>query len=210
MTATDAVVSTTELLEMILVDLPLNDILIARAVCQHWNSLINSSLRLRRANFRASDGRGYLSLHPYQHGPDFLLHPLLAPSSGGFHVCPILGSRKLDQPHSNASETWATHMDLHEISISSSLLNEIAKERTQCPALQSMFLTQPPCTTISLNIRGTAMCESLITLREESGITIGVVAEIAEKALTQAQRCVHPIYPLTKCEVRLAFQTPCE
>lgn len=49
---------------------------------------------------------------------------------------------------------------------------------------------------MTLMIKGTAMRESILSVREEGGITVGLVADIAEKALTQAQRSVHPVDPL--------------
>ena len=45
------VLGTTELLEIILMYLPMKDLLLSQRVCRSWHALINTSIRLRRALF---------------------------------------------------------------------------------------------------------------------------------------------------------------
>lgn len=49
----EKVFGTNELLENILVRLPMKKLLLAQRVCKHWHSLINGSIRLQRALFMA-------------------------------------------------------------------------------------------------------------------------------------------------------------
>jgi hypothetical protein len=50
-TATQAVLATAELLELILLNLPIKDILFAQKVCKQWKQLIDSSPLLQQALF---------------------------------------------------------------------------------------------------------------------------------------------------------------
>ena len=60
--AASKVCQTTETLEQILVHIPLRELLLSRGVSRNWKTLIETSLPLKQATFRAIQTKGSLTL----------------------------------------------------------------------------------------------------------------------------------------------------
>ena len=172
----------------------MREILIARAVCRNWNSLINSSLQLRRATIRAPVPGHFISPDPAKQCPisiSYWFTCVTLPLTS-YDICPIFTSSK-ENRYEYTQKKDPSHSVLIEpvqrqrMSISCRLISEIANNKNQYTILRSMFLTQPSCTAIELGVKQTPKSLSPIALRDTKGITIGLVADVAAKAHSQTR-----------------------
>lgn len=186
MSASAAAFDTFELLEMIIVQLPVHDILVARAVCRNWNSLIESSLQIRRSTFRAPNGGEYLALVKRQ--PNAWPVPVRM-SPADYTVCPLLGSTVKTQ-----SATYF-NIDRQAISLPRIQLLELAGSLSVTPFFRSLLLTRPPCTAVSLMNDVNASLGTgvhIASLRNEQGVTVGLLADTVKTLLVQARKTLTP------------------
>ncbi|KAM0714399.1 hypothetical protein Q7P37_010186 [Cladosporium fusiforme] len=161
------VLATTELLELIHLCLPPKTLFAIQRVCQKWNDLIKSSLRLQERMFLRAPpaSRVHVSDEHPQHSEGQNMQQQNSPSLA---LCPIL---------SIATQFVRTHPDQIAASCSQSAL------RGQ-PSWHQMLLTIPPCkeATVALwwrtgdSMRGSVYLESV---RNSDGLRFADVVKAA-------------------------------
>jgi len=189
------VLDITELLETILLQLSAREILAVKAVCRSWGRLTERSILLRRATFHAPDRRvmqrspesisehlsTVLSLRdvPTLQGKHFKAMPL-------FNACDRLEERRSKPWIYQIKPTYMTEKQLHTFHWG----EDVDVGRGLSPAIRSMFITQPPVTTILLFIQHRAFSNSspCVTLHMPGGITLGAVVDTLAKMLDQVRR----------------------
>lgn len=192
MGAVQAVFDINELLEMILVQLPMREILIAREVCTHWNKLIWGSATLKRVTFRMLNGSECLSIAPLQ---DQVNH-CVALSSKNYISCPIFRQYThlaSTTPLGAKAPTWR-RIEYKAFSISNKFLLEVECSPNVSSFYSSMNFTYPPCKAVSLRMIENEMPEGFtrLSLKDGNGVTIGLAAKMVKRMLDQARELVTP------------------
>jgi hypothetical protein len=190
------VLDITELLETILLQLSAREILAVKPVSRSWKRLIERSILLRRATFHTPDRR------VMQRSPESISEHLSTvlslrdiPTLQGkhFEAVPLFHSwDRLDEPRRSKpwiyqiKPTYMTEKQLHTFHWG----NDVDIGRGLSPAIRSMFITQPPVTTILLFIQHRAFSNSspCVTLHILSGVTLGAVVDTFAKMLDQVRR----------------------
>ena len=189
------VLDITELLETILLQLSAREILAVKPVCQLWKRLIERSILLRRATFHTPDRR------VMQRSPSSISEHLSTvlslrdiPTLQGkhFEAIPLFNSWDGLEPRRSKpwiyqiKQTYMTEKQLHTFHWG----NDVDVGRGLSPAIRSMFITQPPVTTILLFIQHRVFSNSppCVTVHIPSGITLGAVVDTFAKMLDQVHR----------------------
>ena len=183
MSAATRTIETYELLEHMLLHLPTSDIILFRAVCSSWKSIIETSIHLRRATFRSPRTDSLLkpqlhmlfgnifkppSLKATHEDVDFLVNPLF--------------SRPI-----NKSINFPTYSNYPESPgkdgrglVFFSLGPKRNLVRIETPFWRYTFLTQPPCTAICVNMRVNFRTVGA-SLYDKRGLPLGHVLDIRYK-----------------------------
>lgn len=190
--AAEQVFNLPELLEAILLQLPLTSIFLVKAVSKTWNQAIASSIKLQRALFLAPDGG---VLQPVQEDLVGCLE------KSWFEDCPVLQAGPSD-PLSNFLSIeppvfgwwypWWRHDDPvdgtpldqrtyrtgkysgHAGDIKCDTGSRILMPRP----LRSMFLCQPPVAAVMLRVkRNSWTAEHDVVAYDRNGVTLGLVAD---------------------------------
>lgn len=206
--AAAAVFNTAELLEGILLQLPFADILKAKRVTKAWKQLIVDSVLLCRATFLAPDGQPILvdvadtGKHA-THLSDatiFVGYPFLVQKR--FRVLPFLSASRSSPgsagqytiyraswfPRSRSARVplgfWA-----FEFEFGRDLVSKLDGKLST--TLRSMLITQPPITALVLTLVWKpkkpfhGFREHRLILRDDNGITIGLMQDILAKMRNQ-------------------------
>lgn len=205
MAAAFRALNTTELLETILLQLPMKDIISAKSVSKRWRALIAGSVSLQRALYlvatpgqyptidlaaaaRISDGSYIGDFMPPVQNNTFSVNPVFkAVKTHTFEWArtdsPYYYTTKRDAPgfvyRGSDSYDWRKYVFRWNLDPKDS-----AKLLTDAGAMPSMYLTQPPCTMVGLWVIHSGAAETnLISaiLREEQGVTLGLIKETHER-----------------------------
>lgn len=181
--ATSRVLATHELLESILIHLPLKGLLQAQLISRHFNSVIRTSPRLRQLLFQ----------WPEQPNPEWRLHPLLSHHFLPFFFIDNYGlSAGVDRYFSKYMK-WTENG-----STRSAFLRKEASWR-------NMFVAQPPPSSLLVS-RGTYYVdpetgsyreydatyeepgEDVSHVSSENGVTMGVIYDLVLSFMTKEER----------------------
>lgn len=192
--AVSRVFDITELLESILLELSIREILAVKPVTRSWKCLIERSVLIRRKTFHSPNRRimqrsnqpdlEYLSTVmslrdlPTLQGNDFEAMPL-------FNAWDLADDRCRRKPWIyQPKPTYMSDRQLHTFHWGND-----ADFGTLSPAIRSMFITQPPVSTIFLFIqhRGFGTLSPCVTLCMPDGITLGGVIDTLTKMHDQVQ-----------------------
>jgi hypothetical protein len=186
----------TELLETILLQLSTRDILAVKPVSKSWKRLIERSIAISRATFHAPNRRIMQRIRePIPEHLSTVLSLRDIPTLQGecFDAMPLFNAwDRLDEPPQSKpwiyqiKPTYMTDRQLHTFHWG----NDVNIGRGLSPALRSMFITQPPVTTILLFIQHRAFgtLSPCSTLHISGGITLGVVVDTFAQMLDQVRR----------------------
>lgn len=182
--AVPTVLDITELLEFILLQLFTREILAVKAVSRSWKTLIERSILLQRATFHYPNRT---IMHRLRETIPECLSTILSlrdiPTVQGnrFEAMPLFNSwDRLDERRRSKpwiyqiKPTYMNDKQLHTFHWA----NDVDFGRLS-PAIRSMFITQPPVTTILLFIkhRGFGNLSPCVTLHISEGITLGAVLD---------------------------------
>lgn len=201
MAATSRVFNTPELLETILLHLPMNDIISANTVSKQWRASITGSVSLQRALFLVAVPGQYLTLDlhaateatniywddisddlPLLENNTFSINPVFKATTYGPEPEPL--SYTVDTDESCKRRAYVFELDIEP--------NDSSKSLTTAGAMPSMYLTQPPCTMVTLWYRDFQVDQDFTTagdhfvtavLREERGVTLGLIKEIQDRMM---------------------------
>ncbi|KAK5126742.1 hypothetical protein LTR85_009676 [Meristemomyces frigidus] len=231
MAAAQKVFDIYELHESIILYLPMRDILSAKAVAKAWRSLIMRSLRVRRALFLEPITGQYLTIdmaaasrtHPAGHKPR-LIPPLL---NTAFSINPAFKD----------SDTTSDSKSVRPLSYSITAPDEEtiqsqgpgsyrcrtyvfewnvdpcndAKRFNDAGVMQTMHLTQPPCTAVFLwDTRriGASPHYVMAVLREDSGVTLGMIKDTYDRMMLRSYDCRNDVN--RPCRLKFAFEVDFE
>ena len=193
MERTKDVLDVNELLEQILLRLPMKDILRARAVCRHWKSMIKSSLPLKRATFCASDSAEGLLVDKAFATP-YWAHLITIPPlhADRIRVNPIFTRVPyMEYPHRyyrddvDPAEPPPLRIEarvVHHFVIRS----QAVSDGSRFEAFRCMFFTQPPCTALAPSTYDRRDLDPPIaTLWKPQGITFGQAFDTWETMWSQ-------------------------
>ena len=197
----DAALKIVEILEMILLQLPMHIIMQSRGVCHSWKDLIDESMSLQQATFRAPRGQ-VLGPQPSEHEDDDedWPHIVLAAKGKEHEVsgCPVFGNTAIwYSRHHNCSG--------YGFRIPTAVLAKI--NATPANSIQrSIYLTQPPVAAITMSYGPGP--EDILSLYAAGGVTLGLVAMVAEQLCQQMQDNTHDrrMSFLDKVGVDMAFR----
>jgi hypothetical protein len=188
------VLEITELLESILLQLSVREILAVKLVSRSWHSLIERSILIRRKTFHSPNMR--IVQRHNQPVMDYLstvmsLRDIPTLRGSTFEAMPLFNSWDLmDDRHRSRTwtyqikSTYMTDRRLHTFHWGND-----ADFGQLSPALRSMFITQPPVTTIFLFIqhKGFGTLSPCVTLHMPKGVTLGATIDTFAKMHDQVQ-----------------------
>jgi hypothetical protein len=186
----------TELLETILLQLSTREILAVKPVSKSWKRLIERSIAISRATFHAPNRRIMQRIRePIPEHLSTVLSLRDIPTLQGerFDAMPLFNAwDRLDEPRQRKpwiyqiKATYMTDRQLHTLHWG----NDVNLGRGLSPALRSMFITQPPVTTILLFIQHRAFgpLSPCVTLHIPGGIKLGVVVDTFAQMLVQVRQ----------------------
>lgn len=188
------VLEITELLESILLHLSIREILAVKPVSRQWRGLIERSILIRRKTFHSPDRR----IMRRNHEPlsDHLstvmsLRDIPTLQGNNFDPMPLFNSWDLTDDRCQRKpwiyqikSTYMTDKQLHTFHWGND-----AEFGFLSPAMRSMFITQPPVTTIFLFIqhRGFGTLSPCVTLHMPDGLTLGAALDTLTKMHEQVQ-----------------------
>lgn len=201
-----ALSQTNELVEQVLLHLPMEEILLARAVSRHWKTLIENSLPLKRATFIAAAGDRFLTLDrvfepwpwPDRRPPlslkfdeeeGLIMNPLIQHS----HYVKIppyycdhgFCGTNLPERHLRHYRIWFPPVNVLATMGSSTV--------------RKMSITWPPCTVLWLFVETTSKVLNEAILYDRRGITLSLVFEFFSKMLESCED-VRPIHVELRAE----------
>lgn len=195
--AVERVFDTIELLEMILLQLPLKDILIAKAVTKRWKQVIDTSLSLRKATYTVANGDVIRSSLPdsKRESREFSLcrsMPML--DMKACEVMPLFSQRCREGVTFNLPwRYWINetpHNYKYNIHGFSMEIEVDGKSQMRMPEVcRSMFLTQPPVCAVLLSSSPPPGLPRA-TAYDKEGVTLGFIEQALQTGLKQiyAQR----------------------
>ena len=192
--AVHRVLEITELLESILIQLSVREILAVKPVSRSWQSLIERSILICRKTFHSPNRK--IMQRNNEPVMDYLstvmsLRDIPNLQGNTFEAMPLFNSWDLvdDRRRSKAwiyqiKSTYMTDRRLHTFHWG----NDGDFGRLS-PAIRSMFITQPPVTTIFLFIqhRGFGTLSPCVTLHMPEGITLGAAIDTFAKMHDQVR-----------------------
>jgi hypothetical protein len=180
----------TELLETILLQLCTREILAVKPVSKLWKRLIERSIAISRATFHAPNRRIMQRIRePIPEHLSTVLSLRDIPTLQGerFNAMPLFNGPRQSKPWIyQIKATYMTDRQLHTFHWG----NDVNLGRNLSTALRSMFITQPPVTTILLFIQHRAFgtLSPCVTLHIPGGITLGAVVDTFAQMLNQVRQ----------------------
>ena len=194
-----AVFDTAELLEIILLQLPVEAVFIVKRVAKSWRDIIETSIHLRRRYFLSPLGPSITrygqtasmsaqldeiqNYVPLLHKTEFDIMPLFTPMWEG----QSLNGKSLK--YDNKENIVGTEATYHSFLWSRA---DRLQEAIPMPT-HGMLLTQPPVSAVSLHICGCeedlehSKCYILAFVYEKSGVKVGTVIETFRKIVASTE-----------------------
>lgn len=177
------VLATTELLETILLNLPMRDILRGKAVASDWKQTIEKSIKLKKASFLVADGNPIARCSPpdqeYLKKTAFQFNPLFRSMRDSTRTGKTYLGACGDRPYpigNSRTTTYEIVRNSHCLSID---------EGIKLPTVfRAMFLTQPPITICEAGVL-VQNWHRRATIFDTDGITLGAVADTLVRLFQQ-------------------------
>ncbi|KAK5126743.1 hypothetical protein LTR85_009677 [Meristemomyces frigidus] len=191
-TAAHTVSATYELLENVLLYLPMLDILGAKSVSKQWKAAIESSLPLKKTLFLTCDTKDCVGLEEGSEGwvedPSNYYLPMLQHRE--LQILPIFTEVPKLEPFDKKTP-WTFHSyDSHDPPLPGSVRREHylylpkeAKTRLRGTIWRDTFLSQPPCTAVTLFVSWKEWGQSFKGVVDDRGVRLGRIVDELEKIL---------------------------
>lgn len=173
-TATEQVFETAELLEQILLQLPMEDVFCVLRISRLWQNLISSSITLKRKLWiqpllpPVSPLSFSLPFNSPHYSEQFTLNPLVT-NTNRLSKCPVWPSFR--------RRRWAGY-DVHSSVWTPDIMPLVISKEQVPVSCRGAQLTHPPCTIVCM---GTL--EADVMVREKAGITLGLLEDVSDKLL---------------------------